>query len=90
MTVPVRTYMVKGRTNDVSLDIYTRMRKKMVFFPPHFFFDYKNVAPFVSETPFCTPFPAPLYRSQASYANKLTLCLLLNSFCTETKEPEHH
>ena len=47
MTIPVRIYCVKGGTNDVSLDIYPQMRKKVVFSPPHFFFDYKNVALFV-------------------------------------------
>ena len=44
MTVPVRPYRVKGGTNDVSLDMYPKMRKKVVFSPPHFFFDYKSVA----------------------------------------------
>ena len=29
------------------IDIYPRMRKKVVLSPPYFFFDYKNVALFV-------------------------------------------
>ena len=29
------------------IDIYPRMRKKVVLFPPYFFFDYKNLALFV-------------------------------------------
>ena len=47
MTVPVRPYRVKGGTNNVSLDVCPRMRKKVVFSHPHFLFDYKNVALFV-------------------------------------------
>ena len=41
MTVPVEPYRVKGETNDVSLDVYPKMRKKVVFSPPYFFLDYK-------------------------------------------------
>ena len=44
MTVLVKPYRAKGGTNDVSLDICPRMRKKVVFSPPHFFFDYKSMA----------------------------------------------
>ena len=47
MTVLVRRYRVKGGTNDVSLDIYPRVRKKMIFSPPYFCFDNKYVALFV-------------------------------------------
>ena len=43
MTFPVRPYRVKGGTNEVSLDIYPRMRK-VIFFPVHFFLDNKNIA----------------------------------------------
>ena len=89
MIVPVRPYRVKGGTTDVSLNVYPRMRK-VVFFPPQFFFDYKNVVLFVlrAELP-CLP---ACNLSQASCANILTLdlslCLTLNSFCFKTKEPE--
>ena len=41
MRVPVKSYSVKGGTNDVSLDVCPRMRKKVVFSPSHFSFDYK-------------------------------------------------
>ena len=37
MSVPVRPYRVKGGTNDVSLDVYPRMMKKVVFSPTQFF-----------------------------------------------------
>ena len=47
MTVPVKPYRVKGGTNDVNLAVYPRMRKKVVFSLPHFFFGYKIVALFV-------------------------------------------
>ena len=42
--VPVRPYGVKGGINDSSLDIYTRLRKKVIFSPPNSSFDYKNVS----------------------------------------------
>ena len=45
MTVLVRPHRVKGRTNDVNLDISPKMREKVVF--PHLLSDYKNVALFV-------------------------------------------
>ena len=63
-----------------------KLSKKVVFSPPHFF-DYKNVGLFF---PWgcCLPLPACLCLSQRSYANKLMLCLMLNSFCDGTKEPE--
>ena len=47
MTVLGRPYRAKGGTNDINLAIYPRMRKKVVFSPPHFFFHYKNVGLFV-------------------------------------------
>ena len=50
MPVLVRPYRVKGGTNHVNLDVYLKMRKKVIFSPPHFFFDYKNVALFVLGT----------------------------------------
>ena len=40
-------YETEGEINDLILDVCSRMRKNMVFFPPHFFFDYTNVAPLV-------------------------------------------
>ena len=43
MTVPFRPCRVKGGANDVNLDICPRTRKKVVFSPLHFYFDYKNV-----------------------------------------------
>ena len=43
----VRRYRVKGGTNDVSLNVYPKMRKKVVFSPPRFSFGYKNVVLFV-------------------------------------------
>lgn len=83
MTVPVRLYWVKGGTYDVSFDVYPKMRKKMIV-SPHLFFNYKNVTLFILRT-------ACLCLCQAFYSNKLTLCLpfclMLNSFCIETKEP---
>lgn len=55
MTAPVRPYRVKGGPNDVSLDIYPNVRKKVVY-PPHFFLDYTNVALFVLRAVFlCLP-----------------------------------
>ena len=45
-TAPVRPYRNKGETNYVSLNVYF-WGKKMVFFTPHFFFNYKNAALFV-------------------------------------------
>lgn len=45
MTVLVTPY--KGGTNDASLVIYPKMRKKWPSPLPIFFFDYKNVALFV-------------------------------------------
>ena len=47
MTVPVKPFKVKGGTEGVSLDVYPKMRKKVVFTPPHFFFNSNNVALFV-------------------------------------------
>ena len=47
MIIPVRPYGVKGGINDSSLDIYTRLRKKVIFSLPNSFFDYKNVSPSV-------------------------------------------
>ena len=89
LTVPVRPHRVKGGTNDVSLDVYLKMRKKVAFSPPSVFLIIKH-SPLCSRG--CTPLPACLYLSQASCANELILhlplCLMLNSFCTETKEPE--
>lgn len=41
MTVLVRPYGVKGKTNDVNLDAQQRMGKKVVF-PPHVSFDEKK------------------------------------------------
>ena len=85
--VPVRPYGVKGGINDSSLDIYTRLRKKVIFSPPNSSFDYKNVS--LSFLGPVLPLLAPLYLSQASHDNKLTLCpplcLTLNSF-PEDKE----
>lgn len=54
MTVLVTPY--KGGTNDASLVIYPKMRKKWPSPLPIFFFDYKNVALFVLEASFpCLP-----------------------------------
>ena len=47
MTVSVKPYRVKGGTNHVKLDIYPKMKKKVLFSPLHHFFDYKKVALFV-------------------------------------------
>ena len=44
MTVPVRLCIVKGETNDVNFDMHSKMKMKVVFSPPCFFFDYKNIA----------------------------------------------
>ena len=44
MTVPVRLCRVKGETNDVNFDMHSKMKMKVVFSPPCFFFDYKNIA----------------------------------------------
>ena len=77
MTVLVRPYRVKGGTNDVSLDVYPKMRKKVVLSPPHLFFDYKNVDFFVLRA---EPSQQADCLSQAYYANKLTLCLSLAEF----------
>ena len=44
MTILVRPYWDKGGTNDVSLDIWPQKRKSVVFYPSHFFYDYKNAA----------------------------------------------
>ena len=90
MTVPARPYRVKGRTNDVSLGIYSKMRKKVVFSPPHFCFDYKNEALFVVGAtlpclPACICHKCPrLINSFFVYHFALTL----NNFSDETKEPE--
>ena len=45
--VLVKPYRVNGGTDDVCLDVYPKMRKKVIFFPPDIFFDYKNVPFFV-------------------------------------------
>ena len=50
MTVLVKSSRAKGGTNDVGLDVYSKVRKKVAFFPPCFFFDYKNVALFILRT----------------------------------------
>lgn len=44
MTVPARLCRVKGETNYVSFDTHSKMKMKVVFSPPYFFFGYKNVA----------------------------------------------
>ena len=31
MTIPIRPYRVKGGTSDLSLDVYPKLRKKVVF-----------------------------------------------------------
>lgn len=41
MAVLVKPYQVKGGTNDVSLGVYSRRRKKAVFSPEYFLFDCK-------------------------------------------------
>ena len=46
MTTLIKPHRVKEGTNDVSFDIYLKMRKKF-FSLLRFFFDYKNVALFV-------------------------------------------
>lgn len=75
--------------NGVSLDIYPQTRKKVIFSPAHFFFDYKNKTLSVprAESSSCLT-----CLSHMSYVNKLSLCLSLclslNSFCTETKRLE--
>ena len=90
MTVPARPYRVKGRTNDVSLGIYSKMRKKVVFSPPHFCFDYKNEALFVvGATLPCLP--ACICRKCPRLINSFFVyhfALTLNNFSDETKEPE--
>ena len=56
MTAPVRPYRVTGGTNDVSLDVCPRMRKKVVFSPAHFFLEDKDVDLLVLRAPFpCQP-----------------------------------
>ena len=40
-------YETEGEINDLILDVCSRMRRNTVFSPPHFFFDYTNVAPLV-------------------------------------------
>ena len=54
MTVLVRPYWVRGGTNDVSLDICPRMKKKMVFSFSYFFFDLKNMVLFACSLVFLT------------------------------------
>jgi len=44
---PVRPNGIREGTNDVSHDVYPRIRKKMVFSSLPFFFDYKNATLFV-------------------------------------------
>ena len=42
MTVLIKPYKVKGGATDVSLDVCPRMRKKVVFSPPHVFCFFLN------------------------------------------------
>jgi len=44
VTVLVRSYRVKGETNDVNLDVYPKMRKMVVFSSAHFSLGYENTA----------------------------------------------
>ena len=72
--------------------MYPKMRKKLVFSPPHFFFDYKNVAQFVLGAvlpclPACISHKHPMLINSL-FACHFTSRLSLDSFCTETKEPE--
>ena len=67
------------------------MRKKAVFSPPlHFFSDYKNLALFVFRA-VLPCLPAFISHKHPMLINSLvclSLCLMLNSFCDKTKEPE--
>ena len=40
-------HKTEGEISDLILGVCSRMRKNTVFSPPHFFFDYTNVAPLV-------------------------------------------
>ena len=73
MTVLVRPYRAKGGTNDVSLDVYPKMRMKVVFSPPHSFFDYKSVALFVLGAALpCLP--ACIFHKRPMLINSLFAC----------------
>ena len=88
MAFPGSPYKVKGGTNDINLDSYPKMRRKVVLSPPHFF-EYKMEPSLFWGS---TPLPAHLCLSQVSCANKLTLhlplCLIFKSFCNKTTEAE--
>ena len=70
MTVLVRPYGVKGETNDVNLDAYQRMRKKVIF-PPHVSFDEKKNAAFLVLGTVFPYLPICIF-SQTSDTDKLT------------------
>ena len=89
MTIPVRPYRVKGETNDINLDVYPKWGRRWSS-PLSTFSLITKCSPLC--TLGCASLPALLYLPQTFYANKLTLCLflclLLNSFCAKTREPE--
>ena len=80
MLVPIKPCRVKGGSNDVSLDVYPKMRKKVVFSPPLFVL---GAAAFLCQ-------PASVSHKHPTLINSpcLPLCLTMKSFYKETKEPE--
>ena len=89
MTVLITPYRVKGGTNDAGLDVYAKMRKKLVFSPPHIFFDYTNVSECILGA-VLPCLPACSCHKHSMLINSLIACnftshLSSDSFCTETE-----
>ena len=75
----------KGGANDVSLMSTWRMRKKAVFSCSPFSLDHKNAAHLIlGAEPPCLPACIP-HKHPNKSVSCLWLCLLLNSFCSETQ-----